>query len=190
MEFREINEFGQDGLCLGDGDWTCWDHFGEEEPDLDYGGDLPRLEAEDRLRQRFPDADPIDLRQFQRLLNACREYQEETGRHLNIHGALGELYGAVRLCFRLHVNCSAQGSDGKLGDDFIEIKTLGPRNKTGRVVVALENRNFSKLLVVKIRHDFSFKGCLVPRKALTTATTRKAGLAWSRALEIAERVAP
>lgn len=190
MDIRDTNAFGEHGIYLGDGEWMSWDDFGEEEPDLDYGAVLPRLEAEDQLARRYPEANVIDLRQFLRLLNACREYQEETRRHLNIHGALGELYGAVRFGVRLHTNATAQGSDGRIGNDFVEIKTLGPRNTSGRVVVKLEDRNFSKLLLVRITEDFQFRGCLVPRKELTKAKTGNAGLAWSRALEIAERIEP
>jgi hypothetical protein len=53
---------------------------------------------------------------------------------------------------RLHWKHNAQGSDGKIGNDFVEVKTLGHCSTTDKVQVKLSG-NFSKLIVVKI--DFA-----------------------------------
>ena len=106
-----------------------------------------------------------------------------TGRHLNVFGVLGELFGAVAFGIRLHRKENAQGSDGRLGNDHVEIKTIGPRNAADRVRVRLSG-HFNKLLVVKVTKAFDITGRMVDRKALTTAKAGHAGIAWSRACKI------
>ena len=138
-----------DYLYLGDGDWIRWDDFGEFDPDEPHVARLPVLEWEDRVTRQFPNADLSEIRQLIRLFKAAKEYHSATGKHLNIYGAIGELFGAVVWGVRLNRKPDAQGSDGRLGNDHIEIKTIGPRSKRNRVEVKLSG-NFSKLLVVKL----------------------------------------
>ena len=64
----------------------------------------------------------------------------------------------------LHKNY-AKGSDGRLGNDFVEIKTITPFKKKHSVEVRLD-RHFSKLLVVKIDEDFEVSGRLMERNQL------------------------
>ncbi|WP_375550394.1 hypothetical protein [Rhodophyticola porphyridii] len=179
-----------DGIYLGDGEWLSWDDFGDLDPDEPQRARLPVLEWEDALTTRFPKSEASVIRQFVRLPRAAREYLDQTGRHLNIYGALGELYGAMSWGICLHRKPNAQGSDGSLDGSFVEIKTLGPRSKSERVKVKLSG-HFSKLLLVKIDgglHDelggFRMTGRLIDRKALTGATRGMAGIKWSRACEI------
>ena len=141
-----------DYLYLGDGDWIRWDDFGEIgvfDPDEPHVARLPVLEWEDRVTRQFPNADLSEIRQLIRLFRAAKEYHSATGKHLNIYGAIGELFGAVVWGVRLNRKSDAQGSDGRLGNDHIEIKTIGPGSKRNRVEVKLSG-NFSKLLVVKL----------------------------------------
>lgn len=179
-----------DGIYLGGGEWLSWDDFGDLDPDEPQAM-LPVLEWQADLQQHYPRAEMSVVRQFVRLTRAAQEYHQTTGRHLNIYGALGELYGAMVWGIRLHRKPDAQGSDGRLDNDWIEIKTIGPRSTTDRVTVKLSG-NFSKLLMVKIAlpghtdqgDNFRMTGRLVDRKALTSAKSGKAGIAWSRACEI------
>lgn len=133
------------------------------------------------------------IRQFVRLARATQEYHCETGKHLTIYGALGELYGAMVWGIRLHRKADAEGSDGLLDNLPIEIKTIGPRSKTDRVTVKFSG-NFNKLLVVKIvvadgegdylGFGFHTTGRMVDRRDLTKATSGVARIKWSRAREI------
>ena len=125
-----------DGIYLGDGEWISWSDFGEAEPDSEYETHLARLEGESDLAHRFPCADTTVLRQFLRLGNAAQEQFEMTGRHLNIYGELGELFAAARYGISLHAKPDAPGSDGRLGNAFMEIKTISPRSTTDRVTVS------------------------------------------------------
>ncbi|MBF9044012.1 hypothetical protein HKCCE4037_11780 [Rhodobacterales bacterium HKCCE4037] len=196
-----------DGIYLGDGEWLSWEAFGAFNPDELQPAYLPQLEWEARVRLDFPHAELSDIRQFIRLRNAASEYFCTTGRCLNVFGALGELYGSVVWGIRLNRKPNAQGSDGRLGDDHVEIKTIGPLSKSDRVQVKLSG-NFNKLLVVKIVWDaeemervaggawwdlvnemepeMNITSRMVTRHDLTRAKSGNAGLAWSRACRIGQ----
>lgn len=179
------------GAYLGDGEWISWDDFGNYDPDEPCAAYLPVLEWEGMIKRRFPLAELPVIRQFIRLARAAEEYHDETGRYLDVYGALGELYGAMVWGIRLHKEPNAQGSDGRCENAFVEIKTIGPRSTTDRVRVKLSG-HFSQLLVVKIESgaaDDFFDGCrlagrLVNRRDLTSATSGHAGITWSRACKI------
>lgn len=98
------------------------------------------------------------------LVETTRNYFEVTGRHLPIWGELGELYGEAKYGIKRHKPFT-QGSDGRLGNDLVEIKTISPvkSNNTVRVKRA---GDFSKLLIVKISEDFVFKGKMLDRRSL------------------------
>lgn len=179
------------GVYLGDGDWLSWDAFGDYDPDEPVGGYLPVLERQDEIGRRFSLAGLSVIRQFIRLARAAGEYHAEAGKHLDVYGAIGELYGAMVWGIRLHQKPNAQGSDGKLGTAFVEIKSIGPRNTTDRVRVKLSG-HFSQLLVVKIENGefedsvggFRISGRLIDRRDLTTAKSGYAAIKWSRACKI------
>lgn len=143
-------QLGPDNAIWDDGEWISWDWINEQ------------LE-EQELRERYPHADPEIVRIFQDLLSTACDYFELTGRHLHVYGDIGELYGAITHGIKLHRNF-AQGSDGRLGNDFIEIKTITPFNQKNRVEVNLDDRNFSKVLIVKVTEDYEVSGKLVDRK--------------------------
>lgn len=90
-----------DEVYLGDGDWLSWDEFGVLDPDEPQAV-LPVLEWQADLQQVYPHAETSVIRQFVRLTRAAQEYNDTTGRHLNIYGALGELYGALIWGLQLH----------------------------------------------------------------------------------------
>ena len=68
---------------------------------------------------------------FEELVNLAKRHHELTGRYLQIWGELGELYGELKYDIKRH-RPMAQGSDGRLGNDHIEIKTISPEKKTNR----------------------------------------------------------
>lgn len=86
-------------------------------------------------------------------------------------------YGAITHGIKLHRNY-AQGSDGKLGNHFVEVKTITPFKARDTITLNLK-RNFSKVLIVKIGADFEVQGKLVDRKALPKVKGDRLTLNWT-----------
>ncbi len=160
----ESGELGPHNAIWDDGEWIGWDWINSQL-------------AEAEMRDRFPDVDLAMVEAFDELLDIASRYNGLTGRHLQVYGDLGELFGAVKFGIRLHETMYAQGSDGKLGDDFVEIKTITPFKSQDSVCVNLSG-NFSKLLVVKIDEDFRVEGRMIDRKALETAGRTNLVIRW------------
>lgn len=158
-----MEALGPDNAFWDDGEWISWDEIDEQIQHKEW-------------RARYPGADLSVVSIFESLLATAREYNELTGRHLQVYGDIGELYGAITHGLRLHRNY-AQGSDGRIGDDFVEVKTISPMRAGG--VVALDlRRNFSKVLIVRINADFEIRGRLVDRKVLPRARGHRLLLDW------------
>jgi len=111
------------------------------------------------------------------LVETARNYFEVTGRHLPIYGELGELYGEAKYGIKRHKPYT-RGSDGKLGNDFVEIKTISPF-KSDNAVLVKRAGNFSKLLIVKISKDFEFKAKMLDRKSFGKGTGKHIKAKWS-----------
>jgi hypothetical protein len=147
-----------------DGEWIRWDDIPDaEEDNARY---LAQLEYEAALLFKFPRAKLALIPYFQDLLALAESYHRETGKHLQAYGDIGELFGAIRFGITLH-DQYAQGSDGRFGDDFVEIKTITPFKRRDEVKISLDG-HFSKLLVVKINEDFEVSGRMIDRSALTS----------------------
>jgi hypothetical protein len=188
----ELNNIGvameqhvPDGIYLGDGDWISWDDFGESDDPIVDGSHLEKLEREAELQWQFPNADISLIPFFKDLLSLAEDYFQQTGNHLQLYGDIGELFGAITYGIKLHRNY-AQGSDGRLGDDFIEIKTITPFKKHDEVVVRFD-RHFNKLLIVKIDSSFRVSGRLVDRKVLGKTNCNKRSIKWDQLTEIDKR---
>ena len=54
-----------------------------------------------------------------------KSYHRETGLHLAVYGDIGELFGAITYGIKLN-KTYAQGADGRLGNDHVEVKTITP----------------------------------------------------------------
>lgn len=104
-------------------------------------------------------------------------YHALTGRYLQIWGELGELYAEIKYGVKRH-KPHAQGSDGKLGNDFVEIKTISPEKDGGRVQVKRAG-NFNRLLVIKINEHFDFEGRFIERRSLSKGDGVYAKVSWS-----------
>lgn len=161
---------GPENAIWNDGEWISWDEF-----NYHY--------EQQQLRAQYPDSDLSLIPIFEDLLDTAEEYFRISGRHLQVYGDLGELYGAIAYGIRLHKNY-AQGSDGKLGNDFVEVKTITPFKQSDVVTVNLR-RNFNKLLLVKISRDFEVSGRMIDRKALPKTVGDRLRIAWS-AFEVAQ----
>lgn len=113
---------------------------------------------------------------FESLVDNAKSYYTITGRYLQIWGELGELYAEIKYGIKRH-KPHTRGSDGKLGNDYIEIKTISPE-KAGELIQVKRAGNFNKLLVIKITKDFDFKGRLIERKKLSKGHGTHARVSW------------
>ena len=156
--------WNDDNAIYEDGEWITW---------TEINSHLERLEFE----HRFPHLDVNLVPIFQNLLSVAQEYNDLTGSHLQVYGDLGELYGAITHGIKLHRNY-AQGSDGKIGNHFVEVKTITPFKKNDTITLNLK-RNFSKVLIVKIDADYEVQSRMVDRKALPKVKGDKLMLNWS-----------
>lgn len=152
-----------DNAIWDDGEWVSLDEIDEQ---IEYK----------EWRGRYPNADLSMVEIFKSLLANAQDYHELTGRHLQVYGDIGELFGVITHGLKLHRNY-AQGSDGRIGNDLVEVKTITPF-KTNDVVELNLKRNFSKVLIVKISADFEVRGKLIPRKSLPKVKGNKLMLAW------------
>ena len=94
-----------------------------------------------------------------------------------IFGRLGEEFAAVMFGMTLHKNPTAEGSDGKLGNEFVEVKTITPAKS--RDFVRLKRAgNFGKVAVVKVTRDFQFGARMVDREVLKKYPGTRVKLYW------------
>ena len=174
-----------DHIGYADGEWISWEMYDDgEESEFAVYSRLAELEREADLKRRFPKADISLIPFFENLLVLAEKYHRETGSHLQVYGDIGELFGAIEYGIKLHNNY-AQGSDGRLGDDFVEIKTIAPTNKKEKTSVRLDG-HFSKLLVVKIDENFDVSARLVERKSLQKRGGNRLVISWDGLLEKSE----
>lgn len=163
MLHEHTDTWDPDNAIYDDGEWITW---------TEINSHLAMLEAKARYPNLTVELVPV----FQSLLAAAQDYHNLTGSHLQVYGDLGELYGAIVYGIKLHRNY-AQGSDGKLGNDFVEVKTITPFKRNDTVTLNLK-RNFSKVLIVKIDAGFEVQGRLLDRKALPKTKGNNLKLAW------------
>lgn len=128
------------------------------------------------IPKQYRHVQPELLAIFEELVESAAKYKHITGRHLPILGELGELFAEIMFGIKRH-GPRTQGSDGKLGDDFVEIKTITP-DKHNDVVQVKRAGNFSKLVVVKITDDFQFGARMIERKTLLKGNGKFATISW------------
>lgn len=147
-----------------DGEWISWDEINHQ---------LYKQE----LKQQYPATSPEMAMVFEDLVNVAAEYKSLTGRYLQIWGELGELYAEIQYGIQRH-KPHTQGSDGKLGNDFVEVKTISPE-KGGEHIYVKRSGNFSKLLVVKINDEFDFESRMIDRKEIKKGQGKIARVKWT-----------
>ena len=161
----------QDNAFWDDGEWVSWD-------------DINRQVQHQEWRAKYPKGDLALVPIFEDLLSTAEEYHSITGRHLQIYGELGELYAAITHGIKLH-KARAQGSDGRLGDDFVEVKTITPFNSKNATSVKLSG-NFNKLFVVRINEDFELQGRMINRSDLPKTKSGVLHLTWDGIKDLAD----
>ena len=70
------------------------------------------------------------------------------------------------------------GSDGKLGKDFVEVKTISPEKDSEQIIVKRAG-NFNKLLIVKISEDFEFEHKMIDRSKIKKGKGKQAKVKWN-----------
>ena len=146
-----------------DGEWISWDEINDH------------LEAQD-LREQYPNADIDVVYIFEGLIDCAVRYHAITNRHLDIWGELGELFAEITYGLKRH-KPKAAGSDGKIGNDFVEVKTISPFKGDDQVLVKRKG-NFNKLIVVTITTDYAFEARMIARKDMPPGDGKFAKVRW------------
>ena len=147
-----------------DGEWVSWEWINDEL-------------YEQELRKRYPCPSVALVHIFEDLVSVVANYWELTGRYLPVFGELGELFAEIAFGIQRH-QPRAQGSDGRLGNDFVEIKTITPEKGKASVRVKRDG-HFSKLIVVKIDEEFEFEARMLDRKQIPKGSGTFATVSWS-----------
>ena len=155
-------EYG-DGI-YDDGEWISWDWINGQIAKQDLQAEFPNVNHE--LAGILDD-----------LIATAKNYFEKTGRYLQIWGELGELYAEAMHGLKLH-KPHTKGSDGKIGSDFVEVKTISPE-RDGEQIRVKRDGNFNRLLVVKIGKDFTFQSQFIERRILPKGEGKWARASWS-----------
>lgn len=149
-----------------DGDWISWDYIADLQEDFE-------------LREAFPKSSTHLSRAFKDLVAVAEEYHSLTGRYLQIWGELGEFYAEIKYGIQRH-KPHVPGSDGRMGNDFVEVKTISPEKGDAEIIVK-RSGNFSKLVIVRIRSDWSFDARMIDRKDLGKSDAKFARVKWTAA---------
>ncbi len=134
-----------------DGEWISWEWINSQ------------LYAQE-LQEEFPHASVEVIQVFEDLVHAAQTYYESTGRFLQVWGELGELYAEIKFGLKRH-QPGTQGSDGRIGNDWVEVKTISPEKGSTTAFVKRAG-NFNKLLIVRISDDFEFQAKIIDRKMI------------------------
>ncbi len=146
-----------------DGEWISWEWI-----------DSQRYAQE--IQEEYPHASLQVIQVFEDLTQAAQTYHQCTGRYLQIWGELGELYAEIKFGLKRH-QPGTQGSDGRLGNDWVEVKTISPE-KSRTTASVKRAGNFNKLLIVRIDQDFSFQAKMIDRKLIKKGNGKGAKIKW------------
>lgn len=158
----QILQSPSDGI-YEDGEWVSWDWINQQI-------------FEQELQAEFPNADPLIIQLFEDFVRVAEDHKELTGRYLQVWGELGEFYAEIKFGLKRH-RPSTPGSDGKIGNDFVEVKTISPEKSEHKVQVKRAG-NFNKLLVVRISENFEFEARMIDRKQLGKGLGKHARIGW------------
>lgn len=101
-----------DRAFYDDGEWVTWSEINDHLRSQEWAAKYPNS-----IRSMIP--------YYENLLYIAESYHLETGFHLSVYGDIGELFGAITYGITLN-KAYAKGSDGRIGNDHVEIKTITP----------------------------------------------------------------
>ncbi len=174
-----MNPFDQNSLnytnaIWDDGEWVSWDVINQYAEEADDGGGVIEWDASDSDPDEIRpwdfkyDENETSMEKLDRLeayISQTREVLSRGGDVGRMVGMMGELYAEARFGMKPHQNRIAQGSDGKIGDDFVEVKTISPW-KTNLAVRVKRSGHFNKLIVVRINEQWIFEARMIDRAKL------------------------
>jgi hypothetical protein len=149
-----------------DGEWVSWEWINQQ---------IAKESGEVADEEFLPDDSVEEI--FDDLVDVAKRFHDTTGRYLSIWGELGEVYAQLQYGIKRH-RPHAQGSDGLVMNDHIEIKTISPEKSNDEVRVKRAG-NFNMLLVVKIDQGFNFESKMIDRKHLPKGDGKYASVKWS-----------
>ncbi|WP_395745489.1 hypothetical protein [Prosthecobacter sp.] len=185
MSFHSSSEtLGPENAVWDDGEWVGWSEMNryveEEAAELEEGGwdvleedeewlELDERSASDPAPEREASTETRGpsrevWKQLMKLIRQADEAQEkgeDIGRQI---GEIGEVFAEAKFGLKRHRQC-AQGSDGKIGNDFVEVKTLSPWKKITRVRVKLAG-HWNKLILVRISDPWILEAQIFRRAEL------------------------
>ena len=129
------------------------------------------------LPKGYSHVQPELLAIFEELVESVAKYRRLKGHHVPFLGELGELFAEIMFGITRHAP-RTQGSDGKLGNELVEIKTITPDKKRD-VVQVKRAGDFVNLIVVKITDDFQFGARTVHRCTLTRREDEYDEISWA-----------
>lgn len=125
---------------------------------------------------KYPNGRRSLVPHFVQIMDLAESYHSDTGLHLNLWGDIGELFAAITIGIKLH-RSHAQGSDGRVGNDFVEVKTISPVK--GKDIVAVKRAgHFNAVYVVKVNDRFEVSGRLIKRSKLPKGTGKYIRIPW------------
>lgn len=156
-----------------DGEWVSWDEINRHIEK--HGGNRSRNSG---IRSTEPISEK--KRRLDDLLSEARELDADGKREQIDFGEIGELYAEIQHGLKRHRKY-AEGSDGKIGNDFVEVKTITPW-KTRAHVAVKRSGHFSKLVVVRIDQNFMIDSRMISRSDLHKGNGGKvATVSWAAA---------
>jgi len=114
---------------------------------------------------------------FRPLVAIAWEYHFRTNRYLTIWGELGELYVEKEYGMKRN-KVFAQGFDGRIGNDLVEVKTISPDKKVPSVKVK-SSSSFNVLIVVRVDHKFQFSARWIERSELKNQNGQYLSYHWN-----------
>jgi hypothetical protein len=151
-----------------DGEWISWDEINRYveseayEVEVDVVEDVEEGPKPEELPKHESSPEAWD-----QLMNLIRQAQAalEKGENIgNQIGEIGEVFAEAKFGIKRHRR-HAQGSDGKIGNNFVEVKTISPWKKKHQVQVKRAG-HWNRLLVVRISKPWIFEAKLFARKQL------------------------
>ncbi|GAB1487968.1 hypothetical protein MASR2M8_04110 [Opitutaceae bacterium] len=172
--FNEDAHLNSSNAIWDDGEWVSWEEISRYIDEPLPGPADNRGEASEESRKTVKEL----LEELELLISEAEELISLGTQHLVNFGEMGELYAEIRYGLKRHRKY-AQGSDGRIGNDFVEVKTITPWKSKDRVSVRRQG-HFNKLVVVKIDEHFSFDARMVSRAKLPKGSGGKnAKISWS-----------
>src|SRR5687768_16303090 len=154
-----------DGIC-DNGEWISWDWINQQ---IDSG----EVVAEEASRQQAKPLSPV----LTRLIAEAKQYHARHGKPSRTLGELGERYVEEQFGKVRHKVRCAQGSDGRIGNQLVEVKTITPGKKKQQIRVK-RTGNFGLLAIVRIDENYTFEARLIDRRHIQRGTGRFARLSW------------